>query len=519
MAKVDTPPGLSLKEFNNAIGEFRQAIGKEWVFVSDQHVDTYRDDYSPLRGTDEEPLPSAAVAPTDVEKVQHIVRICNDYKIPTWVISSGKNFGYGGPESKVRGSVIIDLKRMNRILDINEEDCTALVEPGVSQYQLYQEIRKRGLKLWIDGPAPAYSSIIANTIEHGVGYGLAGDRAAQISGMEVVLPTGDLIRTGMGALPNAKTWQQYRYGFGPYVDGMFQQANFGIVTKMGMWLIPEPPTFRSCEVIAPGSDDIYTMIDTLKPLRLQRVIENSVSYGPKFEGHDPWDPQGTGSPYGNMGPGSKPPGWYFRAGYYGSEKVVEAKWEETQDTFNAAIKGITFETRKYSTPYDPDIMYTRDKLLAGIPSFQEVPFWNHAGAFVSMVFPHSGEGYKQFRQDMNEIYRSVGLKRPYVGGPIHNHDPHYMIALVGQPVIRNNIEANTLMLENTRKIIAECAKRGYGEYRAPTPFMGEAMQAYSFNNHALLRFHESIKDTLDPNGIFSPGKNGILPKHMREGKV
>jgi hypothetical protein len=52
--------------------------------------------------------------------------------------------------------------------------------------------------------------------------------------MEVVLPNGELIRTGMGAVPDAKTWQDYRYGAGPYVDGMFSQSNFGVVTKIGI---------------------------------------------------------------------------------------------------------------------------------------------------------------------------------------------------------------------------------------------------------------------------------------------
>ncbi len=58
--------------------------------------------------------------------------------------------------------------------------------------------------------------------------------------MEVVLADGDFVRTGMGALPGAGTWQQFKYGMGPLVDGLFSQSNFGIVTKMGFWLMPQP---------------------------------------------------------------------------------------------------------------------------------------------------------------------------------------------------------------------------------------------------------------------------------------
>ncbi|EOH0254969.1 MULTISPECIES: hypothetical protein [Campylobacter] len=55
-------------------------------------------------------------------------------------------------------------------------------------------------------------------------------------GMEVVLANGEILRTGMGALPKAKTFAENKYGYGPYVDGLFSQSNFGIVTKMGFWM-------------------------------------------------------------------------------------------------------------------------------------------------------------------------------------------------------------------------------------------------------------------------------------------
>ena len=66
-------------------------------------------------------------------------------------------------------------------------------------------------------------------------------------------------------------------------------------------------------------------------------------------------------------------------------------------------------------------------------------------------------------------------------------------------------------------LIEDFAKEGYGEYRTHIDFMDQVAQTYDWNDHALLRLQERIKDGLDPNGILSPGKQGIWPKHMRQG--
>ncbi len=131
---------------------------------------------------------------------------------------------------------------MRRILDISAEDYTCLVEPGVSFYALHAEIQDRGLGdvLWIDVPDLGGGSVVGNTVDRGVGYTPYGDHWAAHAGLEVVLPTGEVVRTGMGALPGNNTWQTFPYGFGPFSDGIFSQSNFGIVTKMGMTLMPNP---------------------------------------------------------------------------------------------------------------------------------------------------------------------------------------------------------------------------------------------------------------------------------------
>jgi 4-cresol dehydrogenase (hydroxylating) len=85
-----------------------------------------------VRGLDDERVPSAALAPASVEQVQALVRIANEYRIPLYPISTGRNLTYGGSAPVYNGSVVLDLKRMNRILEINEAGAYCMVEPGVS---------------------------------------------------------------------------------------------------------------------------------------------------------------------------------------------------------------------------------------------------------------------------------------------------------------------------------------------------------------------------------------------------
>ena len=215
------PPGLSAKDSSDALKQFEEAIGREWVFSSDEDVDLYRDSYSPFWHEEEEPIPSAAVAPDSVESVQKIVKIANQYKIPLWTISTGKNLGYGRAAPLLSGTMVLDLKRMDRVLEVNEKNAYALVEPGVSYFDLYRYIQDRKLKVWIDPADPGWGSPMGNAIDRGGGRTPMRDHFDAECGMEVVLPNGEVMRTGMGALPGSKPWQQYKYGFGPYVDGMF----------------------------------------------------------------------------------------------------------------------------------------------------------------------------------------------------------------------------------------------------------------------------------------------------------
>ena len=139
----------------------------------------------------------------------------------------------------------MNLRRMNRVLEIDPELGYAVVEPGVRWTDLYEAITEKGYPLMLSIPDLGWGSVIGNALDHGITYMPYGADFQTLCGLEVVTADGELLRTGMGAMPDNSSWHLYRRGLGPTLDQLFMQSNFGVVVKAGVWLMPWPETLRA----------------------------------------------------------------------------------------------------------------------------------------------------------------------------------------------------------------------------------------------------------------------------------
>src|SRR5690348_13576123 len=276
---MSLPPNVTATAFDAALKAWRLAVGPHWGCTVSADAGLARDAESPFYGEPEERVASAAVAPASLEQVQAVVRAANEHRIPLYPISTGRNLAYGGSAPVYSGSVVLDLKRMNRVLEVNERNAYALVEPGVSYFDLYNHIQKAKLDVWIDPPDPGWGSVIGNALDGGAGWTANPfrDHFHSHCGMEVVLANGDVVRTGMGALPNSKSWQHARWGYGPWVDGLFRQSNFAVVTKMGFHLMPRPEAMLTATATSSRDEDIVPMMDVLNLLENQHLANGSTA--------------------------------------------------------------------------------------------------------------------------------------------------------------------------------------------------------------------------------------------------
>jgi 4-cresol dehydrogenase (hydroxylating) len=203
--------------------------------------------------------------------------IANQFGVPLYPVSSGKNWGYGSRVPPANGCALLWLGRLNQIVDFSEELGYVTVEPGVTQHQLYAFLQEKASRLWMDatGSSPD-CSLIGNAMERGFGHTPYGDHFAHVCGLEVVLPNGTVLETGSARFPGSTTAAVNRWGVGPSLDGLFAQSNLGIVTRMTIWLMPAPEAFASFFFRCESEDGLPALIDALRPLRMQEILRSAI---------------------------------------------------------------------------------------------------------------------------------------------------------------------------------------------------------------------------------------------------
>lgn len=503
------PPGVSTAQFDKAIQEFRSIVGAENLFVDLESLAPYSKIMIPE--SDAQHQPSGAVAARSVEDVQRILAVCSKYRIPIWTISTGRNFGYGSAAPATSGQMVLDLRKMNRILDVDAEMCTALVEPGVTYTQLQDYITEKKLPLWLSFPASGpLVGPVGNTLDRGAGYNRCGEHAANFCGLEVVLADGQVVRTGMGGVAGGNTWQNYRWGYGPWIDGLFLQSNFGVVTKMGLWLMPAPETHKFIVIELQDEASVEKALDVARRLRLHQVIENGMMgtglYGLATIARRQEIYPGPGvindailSRIQEVTGGAL---YMFACTLYGTEAQVECNFKIVQQAF-AGIGKLSTPTE--GPPRHP-VMHLRN-VMTGKLEAEEFGLYNFKGgggsAWFSPVIQAKGSEFLKSLRLNRAILIRYGFD--YMGGVVigSRHCDH----IIELAFDRTNPDEMKRAHDCFDAMVKENAAAGFAPYRVNTGFMREVADVYGPAQKAI---NKKLKRALDPKGILAPGKSGIF---------
>ncbi|MFX1495625.1 MAG: FAD-binding oxidoreductase, partial [Promethearchaeota archaeon] len=215
--------------------KLEEIVGKE--FASNKPEDLYI--YSQDPGASEPRPVNFVVMPKRVEEVQKIVKLANREKIP--LVPMGGGLTLSGLVIPIKGGIVIDMKRMDKIIEINELSRYALIEPGVTTGQLLAHLKEYYPDLQPAIPdAPPSATVTGNALIHGSGYlsQKYGNHGNMINGLEVVLPNGEICKLGSCAVSD------YWFTRGPIPDliGLFISSfgTMGIITKLSYRLFPKP---------------------------------------------------------------------------------------------------------------------------------------------------------------------------------------------------------------------------------------------------------------------------------------
>lgn len=276
---------MESESFAAAVAEWRNLLGPSHVITDEASLCRSADNIGAFTGS-----LRAQVFPGSVEDVQAVVRTANRYRIPLYPVSCGFNWGMGSRLPVRPGCVVVELRRLNRIHEINETFGYAVVEPGVTQRQLHEALQARCPHLYFNVTgSSSQTSLVGNLLERGVGY--FASRAEEGSGFEVVLGTGELLRTGYGHYEDCVTTHLYRPGLGPSLDGLFIQGNFGVVTRLGIPLSVRPEANTALVCTVDDEAGLAALVDRLANLRRSGVIRSVAHIGNRRRAESAMGPQ------------------------------------------------------------------------------------------------------------------------------------------------------------------------------------------------------------------------------------
>jgi len=493
------------------LGDMRDTLGDEGVNVAPETILRYGE--TTLPGPDQPP--GAVLYPGSPDAVQRIVQAANRHRVALYPISNGNNIGLGSRAPVVAGQVVVDLgRRMNRILEINEETGVAVIEPGVTYRQLADELDRLGGKFMPDVTSgPPEGSVLGNALDKGAGYTPYADHLGMTCGMEVVLGNGSVIRTGDASLGNARHAHMSKYTYGPHLDGLFAQSNFGIVTRVGIWLMPRPPAIRFFGFSFDDDDAIGAIIDAIRPLKLSNFVPTMMRVS-----NDLWMAISE-EPYPGYreGVGALPDderralrqrhgvgAWTISGAFYGaSMAALQPQIDRVRAHFQR-LPGARYIDHDAVADHPP--LQAALDAYSGKPGFSELRqlAWRPGGGLaaftpgVPMNRALVEESSHMSRRILNE--RGLDYVKMYVCGPRFARGLHHLVW--NRTLATEDAAAD----DAYRALVMGYAGMGMQCGRAPLKY--QALH-WSILEPAVRDTCNALKSALDPNHVIAPGRYGI----------
>ena len=457
-----------------AISALKQIVGAENVLTDAYSLDCYSGDaLNPYRayGAEDafERLADAVVRPGNTNQISEIVSWAMTEKAP--LIPMGGGTGVMGGTVPARGGVVVDLKRMDRILEVNAKDLTAMVEGGVVLHDLVEKLAEHGLMPGHDPYSVPIATVAGTISTNGVGYRAAafGPMGDQVMALEVVLPDGRVIATK--PVP--------KYSSGPNLNQLFigSEGAFGIITKATIKVFRLPEAHAYATMSFDGFGQGFEAAAEITALGIRPTLldltedDDGILLHLLFEGFTEGVPaqqeraKRVCSQFGGRDVGPEPTMEYWRYRHQSAENYKRTALGKPRQVRWNRTGWRAFDYLHIALPISKVLEYRNrcEQLMEGTGvRVVEYALWSRPELF-SMLLTYDGEEGDGFRDRLAEVVHQVLTLAQDMGG--------IMEYCHGVGVKLNHLLAREL---------------GVG--------------------HDVIR---DMKRTLDPAGIMNPGKLGL----------
>ncbi len=468
-----------------------ELLGAENVYHQPEQLAEYREDFTEI-----EPVEPGLVAfATTVEQIQAIVKEAGQTQTPVTARVAGTNIG--GLALPAEGGLVLDLTRMNQIIEVDADDMFAVLEPGVTQQQIKDHLRDNDIPLTLGySLAPPYTSVGVNALMGGLTNRSLkyGDQSQWISGLEAVLPDGSLIRTGSWALEGVPP-----YGLVPFPDltGLFAGwvGTTGIATKIVFQLWPLHPLNRRIFVLSYSVGGTY---DAMRRLCRAEICD---------------DIGGLSWPSGKMMLGVKRPHPEPSPGeplfflYVDLTAETEAEMAAKEQILGSIVTEVERSGARFEAPLDVRELLEVNPAMKAFAEFPtELEFLtNHGGGGLTWIGTYGPlSRFTEAAEAGIEVMTQRGFPPLIVSRPMRGgHFGVLRLISIFDKADKDEVEAvRELNLELLRLLTA----KGFVMYKTPTWAWNELAPQMDPGMVALMG---KVKALLDPQGIMNPGKLGL----------